>query len=122
MTDFAARLKFITEWYAVRSNPTLVNKGTLPTYDISKLFHPRGLLDAILLDYAATSHESVENLELEVAVLSGKQTLPPDRGCYINGFNLLDAGWDYAKGALREAKSNEPYVSLPCVSFFLKIF
>lgn len=116
ITDFAARLSFIVEWQTVRLNPTLQNKGTLVTYDISKLFSPRAFLDAILHDYAASSREPIDTLEYEVSILSGSQTMPPDRGYYISGLHLLEASWDSSKGCLREARHNEPFTTLNCVS------
>ena len=116
VTDFCSRLKFINEWYSVRQNPTLVNKGSLVMYDISKMFSPKAFLDAILHDYAAGSHEIVENLEFDVAILSGRQTMLPDRGFYLTGLHMLEAGWDYLKGVMRETKPLEHSLALPCVS------
>jgi hypothetical protein len=116
INDFACRLKFINSWYQVRQNPSLVNKGSLLIYDITKMFCPQAFLKGLLLDYSATSRESIESLDFDITILSGKPSSLPEKGAYLSGLNLVGASWDFSKGALRSSKLMESSLSIPCVS------
>lgn len=118
IADFASRLKFINHWYYVRQNPSLVNKGCLIIYEITKMFCPKGFLEGLLLDYSTTSKESIESLDLDITILGAKPSSLPEKGAYICGLSLVGASWDFSKGILKSCKLREHSLSIPCVSLF----
>ncbi|KAJ3047324.1 Dynein heavy chain 1, axonemal, partial [Rhizophlyctis rosea] len=115
LDNFIERLMYVREWFSIRTEDRGTSLRTPIIFDIAKTFHPSALLRAVLLDHAITSKEPLDQLELETMVVSAKQTVPPERGCYISGMSLLGAAWDNNHNRLKESKPYELHTSITCI-------
>ncbi|KAJ3299528.1 Dynein heavy chain 1, axonemal [Borealophlyctis nickersoniae] len=113
--NFIDRITFIKEWHQIRFGDHAGALRVPIILDITKLFEPAELFQAVLFDHAIANRESVETLEMDTMVVSSKQTTPPERGCYISGLSLLGAAWDNTHNQLKECKPYEHHTSMPCI-------
>ncbi|OAJ38923.1 hypothetical protein BDEG_22814 [Batrachochytrium dendrobatidis JEL423] len=115
LDNFFNRLAFINRWYSARYLKLKPGAKELIMYDLSKMFSPKAFIQAILMDTAIVYKEKVEDLDIEVIMMSGKQTAPAERGCYVSGLHLFGASFDFHKNVLCKNQPSKLETALPCV-------
>ncbi|RKP18191.1 hypothetical protein ROZALSC1DRAFT_23469 [Rozella allomycis CSF55] len=111
IANFVSRLEYVNEWY----NQKHQGFEWPIVHDFSKMIHPEPLLAAFLKDHSTQSKEPMELLEFEANILSTKQNTIATKGYYICGLSLRNAVWDFGRGNMRDAKSNEFNCKIPCI-------
>jgi len=106
--DLLERIQFIEGW---------IEHGPPPAYWISGLFFPQAFLTGTLQNYARKNGFAIDSLGWNFVVQDTKtyentKTAPED-GCYITGFFLEGARWDYETHMLTESRPKELYTDFP---------
>jgi len=106
--DLTERIRFITTW---------IDYGPPPVYWISGFFFPQAFLTGTLQNYARKMQYSIDTIAFNFNVVDDKNIdntkEPPEDGCYIQGFFLEGARWDYDTHMLGESKPKELYTDFP---------
>ena len=106
--DLLERLKFINKWIA---------DGPPPVYWISGLFFPQAFLTGTLQAFARKNQFAIDsvqwNFNVRDTMTYANTTEPPPDGCYITGFFLEGARWDYDAHLLAESRPKELYTDFP---------
>mmetsp|Transcript_14881 Transcript_14881/g.35929 ORF Transcript_14881/g.35929 Transcript_14881/m.35929 type:complete len:812 (-) Transcript_14881:260-2695(-) len=106
--DLLERIKFINQW---------IDKGPPPVYWISGLFFPQAFLTGTLQNYARKYQIAIDtvmwNFNVEDKKTFASQKTPPEDGCYVSGYFLEGARWDFEKHQLAESKPKELYTDFP---------
>ena len=106
--DLLERIKFINKWIA---------DGPPPVYWISGLFFPQAFLTGTLQNFARKNQFAIDsvqwNFNVRDTMTYANTTEPPSDGCYITGFFLEGARWDYDAHLLTESRPKELYTDFP---------
>uniref|UniRef100_A0A7S0PMT4 Dynein heavy chain n=1 Tax=Micromonas pusilla TaxID=38833 RepID=A0A7S0PMT4_MICPS len=106
--DLLERIKFIDGW---------IDNGPPPVYWISGLFFPQAFLTGTLQNYARKNGFAIDSIQWNFVVQDTKTyentKQPPENGCYITGFFLEGARWDYDTHLLTESRPKELYTDFP---------
>jgi dynein heavy chain len=106
--DLLERIKFINDW---------IDKGPPPVYWISGFFFPQAFLTGTLQNYARKNKIAIDTVQWNFNVLDTKTfantTEPPEDGCYVSGYFLEGARWDYDAHQLAESRPKELYTDFP---------
>ena len=106
--DLLERIKFINKWIA---------DGPPPVYWISGLFFPQAFLTGTLQNFARKNQFAIDSVQWNFIVRDtmtyANTTEPPSDGCYITGFFLEGARWDYDAHLLTESRPKELYTDFP---------
>ena len=106
--DLLERIKFINGW---------IDNGPPPVYWISGLFFPQAFLTGTLQNYARKNGFAIDSIQWNFVVQDTKTyentKQPPEDGCYITGFFLEGARWDYDTHLLTESRPKELYTDFP---------
>ena len=106
--DLLERIKFINGW---------IDNGPPPVYWISGLFFPQAFLTGTLQNYARKNGFAIDSIQWNFFVQDTKTyentKQPPEDGCYITGFFLEGARWDYDTHLLTESRPKELYTDFP---------
>ena len=106
--DLLERLEFIDTWIA---------NGPPPVYWISGLFFPQAFLTGTLQNFARKNQFAIDqvswNFNVRDTMTFANTKEAPVDGCYITGFFLEGARWDYERHELTESRPKELYTDFP---------
>ena len=106
--DLLERLKFIETWIA---------NGPPPVYWISGLFFPQAFLTGTLQNFARKNRFAIDqvswNFNVRDTMTFDNTKEAPTDGCYVTGFFLEGARWDYETHMLTESRPKELYTDFP---------
>jgi len=106
--DLLERLKFIETWIA---------NGPPPVYWISGLFFPQAFLTGTLQNFARKNQFAIDqvswNFNVRDTMTFDNTKEAPTDGCYVTGFFLEGARWDYETHMLTESRPKELYTDFP---------
>ena len=106
--DLLERIKFINLW---------IENGPPPVYWISGFFFPQAFLTGTLQNYARKKQIAIDtvnwNFNVRDTMTYANTTEGPTDGCYITGYFLEGARWDYDKHQLAESRPKELYTDFP---------
>jgi dynein heavy chain len=97
------RIAFFNKW---------LDEGKPPVFWISGFFFPQGFLTGILQNYARKYTIAIDKLVYDYEVLPehASKAQAPEDGCYVDGFYLEGAKFDYDRMSLAES---DPKVAPP---------
>jgi dynein heavy chain len=106
--DLLERIKFINTWIAT---------GPPPVYWISGFFFPQAFLTGTLQNYARKHQIAIDTVQWNFNVQDSQTfdstTEAPEDGCFVSGYFLEGARWDYAAHQLAESRPKELYTDFP---------
>jgi len=106
--DLLERVKFINAW---------IDEGPPPTYWISGFFFPQAFLTGTMQNFARKHQYPIDTIQWDFNVVDTKTVdntrEPPADGCYIHGYFLEGARWDYDSHFLAESRPKELFTEFP---------
>lgn len=113
VTDLLERMQFIQGWY---------DKGAPPSYWMSGFFFPQAFLTGVRQNYARSYQLPVDTIDYDYILRDdvswGEITEKPADGCYIYGFFIEGAIWDYEVHRIAFPRPKELFSAMP--TFWLK--
>jgi len=108
VVDLLERMEFINSW---------VDSGAPASFWMSGFFFPQAFLTSVRQNYARRNKLPVDTIDydyhLKDDVRWGEITEKPEDGCYIYGFFIEGAIWDYETHKIAQPRPKELFSSMP---------